>query len=150
MNNLPVILKEGLKSKTPFARPKKVAGVYLSSKRFRWMFWATDKGITLTEENMYLVPVGCELIISTSGLKLIPDNHGGYSKDEKRIDPEKDFICISDIPKEDIIGIAMEVREDPHKFGPFIEYDVSWMPDGDIMLTKGGTEDVCEDNQGKE
>ena len=120
----------GLKVQKPFQRDRKPIGVYLSREHFRWMFWATDREVFIREgkhmkSDMEKIPLGCEVEVETEGLYLVPDGDFGYHEDKDRVEPDKDFICLQDIPSDRICRIFIERRTDPKKFGGFEEVNCS-------------------------
>lgn len=92
---VPTIKKEGLVPRRPFSRPEKLAGVYLSSQPFKWMFNAT----------LEQTP-GALITIDITGLKLLKDIH--TDPRDMEIDKQGDFLCLERIGSERIIKIAIE------------------------------------------
>lgn len=114
------ILQNGLKVNAPFKRENKPTGIYLSTVPFRWMLWATDRDVdVITEKDCEKIPLGAQVKVDVSGLYVIPDDAFGYEKDKDKIEPDKDFICMQDIPKERIIEVLIEKRNKPTEFGGF-------------------------------
>jgi len=125
IDHLQEILMKGLKAQKPFKRERKPNGVYLTTSRFRWMFWATDRHVYIeTMKDCEKIPLGVEIKVNTTGLEVVPDGTFGYAKDEDKVEPDKDFICLQDISPDRIVEVLVEKRTDPTKFGGFEPIDI--------------------------
>ena len=99
------ILLSGLKTEKPQRREYKHKGVYLSTYQFNWM-WNTTRAGKFK---------GAILKIDVEGLKLIKDYH--IDSRDTKLDSKclgEDFICLSNIPPERIVNVAIETE--PHTF----------------------------------
>ncbi len=101
--NVEQILREGLKPNTPTSVTSKIVynknGVYLSTQPFGWMYWATD-------DHQHK---GAVISVNTEGLELIEDSDlivmSGMEKSDRNL---MDYICLHDIPVENIISVSRE------------------------------------------
>ena len=111
LDNVDKILKEGLKVNAPQSLVNKEIfnrkGVYLTTEMFGWMYWVTD-------DHTYR---GAIISVDTEGLELIEDSDlivfSGMEESDRNL---MDYICLHDIPAENIIAVS---REQPD--GGFVE-----------------------------